>query len=516
MFNRKICLLLVFLLFILHISFVCASEYNETDIVEINDNDELSVNNNACEKDDMVVLSENVLDFNQGDKIPVTIDSPVDGDLTVLVDGEIYKSWSFSKNKTVIIPTYNPDSFYDNTIKNINVGTHKLSLIFKLNTYNNYIPIVSNKDSNLTFKFNTANNTLNNKYTYSYTSTLNIHEKEKTIRLFFDDDAIYLTYSSLICYIELDNIDITNLIHDDFNFITGYVIGIIISDDKGIIFKKHDDIGEFVNLMSEFDEYGKPYTHGEYIEDVPGIDYDVVRKLGVCNLTVINFEDGTQDSVLFNVSKFSKFHDVLDFEIIDSNFIVSFYYWRFPDVYITIDNMNKVISPKGHYCNTTFNLNPGVHVMTLHCPESDFTEDFTYKLTFLIEGTVEMPISNSTIPELYVNNYTPVILFGLYDGSILGFDLLDSGYAVLTSDLLYETNEKSTSFGNINFNGKFQIGGDNKGASSSLSKDSSSGKSYEISKHISEPNDNLLTKLGLTIITCMSLMVGYFRFEKNQ
>ena len=127
-----------------------------------------------------------------------------------------------------------------------------------------------------------------------------------------------------------------------------------------------------------------------------------------------------------------------------------------------------------------------------------------------------MPINNITLPELYVNNYTPVIIFGLYDGSILGFDLLDSGYAVLTSDSLYETNEKSTSFGNNNINGKFQIGGDNNGASSSLSKDSSSGKSYEISKHMSEPNDNLLTKLGLTIITCMSLMVGYFRFEKNQ
>ena len=310
MFNKKTMVLLVFLLIILSTSFVSAMDYNETDI----NNKELSVNNNTCEND-YITGSNDVLDFNQGDKIPVSIDSPVDGDLTVL--------------------TYNPDSFYDNTIKNINVGTHKLSLIFKLNTYNNYVPIVSNKDSNLTFKFNISNNTLNNKYTYTYTSTLNIHEKEKTIYFeSFNPDNIPMYFSNcgINFYIRLFDVDVDELWYTD----SKHPFGFSISDDKGIIIKYDIDIMEAYPLVIDYDKYGTPFIRGNVLENGHGISYDVVRKLGVCNLTVVNFEDGTQDSVLFNVSKFSKFHDVLDFEIIDSDFIVSFYNWKFPDVYITI------------------------------------------------------------------------------------------------------------------------------------------------------------------------------------
>ena len=511
MFNKNAYLLVILLLFILQISFVTATEYNETDIIEIDDNTELSINDNSCERDYVTGLSDVVLDLNQGDKIPITIDSPVDGKLTVLVDDEFYNAWSFSKNKTILIPTYNPDSFYDDTMKNINVGSHKLSLIFKLNTFNNYIP-VSNKDSNLTFKFNTCNNTLNSKYTYTHTATLNIHEKEKTIHLSLNNKPKYYSLYALIFDVQLDNVNITDLVWENLH--TGYVFGVILSDDKGIILKKDMDMGDTWNLITDYDEWGMPYMRSDMYEDAPCINYDVVRKLGVCNLTVVNFEDGTFDCVLFEVSKFSRFLDALYFEVIDSEFIVSFYNWRFPDVFISVDYINKVVSPKGDNCNVTFSLSPGMHVMTLYCPESDFTEEFTYNLTFIIGGTIDIPDKKIIIPELYVNN-TSFNMFNGYNFTILGGDLSDSSYGVLSLNSIQRLKQHSTDYSSDKIDGESMTVGDNNIAGSS-STDDYHGKSYEISKHISKSKDNLLTKIGLTIISCMSLMVGYSRFEKNQ
>ena len=134
MFNRKLFfILLVVSLFVLHISSVCAVDSNQTHTIETNDNHKLSINNTKHEhiskNDD---FKDNSLDFNQGDKIPITIDSLEEGNLTVLIDDEVYyyKSWILLGIETINIPTYNPSSFYNSSIKNIGVGTHKISLVF--------------------------------------------------------------------------------------------------------------------------------------------------------------------------------------------------------------------------------------------------------------------------------------------------------------------------------------------------------------------------------------------------
>ena len=58
------------------------------------------------------------------------------------------------------------------------------------------------------------------------------------------------------------------------------------------------------------------------------------------------------------------------------------------------------------------------------------------------------------------------------------------------------------------------VGGDSGGSGSSCGY--SDVKSYEISKKPISKSNDLLSLFGITFVSCMSFMVGFYRFKKNK
>ena len=514
MFDRKF-VVVIFLLFIMHVSFVSANECNETDtILEIDDNQCMSVNNDSiCENDSVYDdYDESILDFNQGDKIPITVDSPVEGNLTVLIDNEIYGIWSFSKNETIYIPTYNSASFYNSSIKNINVGDYKMSLIFKLNTFNNYIPIISEEDSHLNFQFHIYDDIiLNNKYTYTHNATLTIFEKRKTVELFINSEYYY--HVSVNCGVGVGlDISFSNISWKDRY--ENYSFGLILSDQSRTLFKKDIGILEANHLGEFIESYEESKVWCVFLYDFPGLSHDILRNIGVCNLTVINFVDGTSDSILFNVSKFYNYVEKMDCIIQDSD--VTFYFYQyFPRIFISVDEIGKFISPINNCWNVTFTgLSPGVHVMKLYYINSDYSKEFLCNVTFKIHGGNDNFYDNT----LHFNN----ISYNMFGDMVLSDnDGLFSSSGVLNFQDMDMIVNSDSRFNGIEGIGKFNNNAASISVGGSMADGFSDGsdnvKSYEVSKKsVSESKDNLLTKLCLTLISCMSFIGGYVRFEKNE
>lgn len=533
MINKKLFVLLVFLLFILHISFVCAVECNETDTtVEIHNNYyELSVNNSNEENfeyelnDNIVVFNENSLDFNQGDKIPITIDSSEDGILTVLIDDEMYGSWNFLNRETILIPTYNSASFYNSSIKNIDVGIHNISLIFKFNNFNNYEPIVSKEDSHLNFQFNKYTQDVLNNSVYTFSSTLNIHKKEKTIHISLLDK--YPTYYDSIgfdVFMLLYGIDEDVNAWKDKNI---YSFGIIISDKEGVIYKENRYVGEdYYFSPPEFDSNGIPcHNVSHSLCQIPGITHDIVRKLGICNLTIINFADGTQDSVLFNLYKFYFDLDDLFYTVNNDSITIQYNCFHFPEGFISVDGIYKFISSINGICDLSFvNLNPGVHVMTLNCSGTEFSEQIFYQMTFEINdsGIINnlsdnklLNIINITLVNVSFNFFHYMFLNG--NCAFLSFN---SKYGLIEFpewSIIENLNKKNDEdkFGDVSKVGSESSPvGDNSGGSSS-SGSSCDVKSYEISKKPVSKSNDLFIQIGITFVSCMSFIVGFSRFKNK-
>ena len=515
MFNRKLFfILLVVSLFILHISSVCAVNSNETHAIEFNKEYDLSVKSDSKQGYVSKIggSADNRLDFNQGDKIPITIDSPKEGNLTVLIDDEVYyyKSWILLGIETINIPTYNPSSFYNSSIKNIGVGTHKISLVFNLNTFKNYVPVVSNDGSNLKFKFqNYTDDTLDNKYTYTHNLTLNIHEKRKTINASIVNKPMY--YNMLDFSIELDKDTLMDMLKDD-TYLNH--IGIIISNIEKTLYKDADNIMTFSDI--EFIQR----AHFDYSFALTGIFSDVESVLGICNLTVVNFADGTRDTVLFNVSKFIT--GIPEIKCVVNGFDVTFYGDQYyTKIFVNIGNEHKFISVPwtDNFWNVTFvNLSPGVHVLRLYYPETDFIKQFSYNWTFEIPGSSNVPEninisgnhSFNMFPNMLLTNGGAFLFFSQNDGmlNIEDFTIID--------DSGVKNSESKLGSGSNSIDKSNSIGSDSGNSGSSESSSLSNKKSYEIQeKSTSKVIDNSLIKLGLIIILTISFMLGFVRFKKR-
>ena len=503
------------------ISFVNATESNETNTaVKIDENHELFIDdtekNLVSEIDNM---DSDVLEFNQGDKIPVSIDSPVDGNLTVLIDDELYGLWCFSKSETIFIPTYNPASFYDLSVKNIDVGTHKISFIFNLNTDNDYVPIVSDEYSQLTVKFQKYdNNILNNRYKYTYVSTLNINKKEKTINISIDNQDYYIGVDYEVFMLLTDINDYYDAWKDK-----RYSFGTIISNNDEIIYKNDKYIGDGYHWMPQSDENGLPASISWYTFDVKGISYDVCE-LGVCNITVISFIDGTSDSALFNISKFCPCIDNLECIVHNSNVTFNFRYtWFFPEVWVNVDEVDKIVSPKygefnehsnvGQFSVTFNDLSDGVHVLNMYAPESDFSEMFSYNFTFKINSIGHMNEAITLISTSYIDYDSISNITIVFNGGIIG---VIGNSAILNGVYSTLTKSSNTNNGNREWGDEFTlIGFDGGDIGSKSSEDSTNIKAYEIqTKSVSKSIDNLLIKSCLIIILTISFMVGFVRFKK--
>ena len=532
LFNKKLILLLIFLLLvILNVSLVSAFENNETDAIEIVNNHDLSsgvVNDCSQELKDYDNSDENILDYNQGDKIPITIDSPINGYLTVMIDDEKYGSWWFFNNETIIIPTYNSESFQNSSIRNIDVGTHNMSLIFNFYEYHNYVPIISKQDSNLMFKFTLDNNFSNGAYTYTYNTLLVIHEIEKTIHISFYEEPTY--YESFDFILRLYNVTREDVVRK--GLYSDY--GIIISEGENIFYKENINIIEDISsfLRQDFVD-GVPILYVMFSFLIPTLSFDVDHKFGVCNITAINFRDGTYDSLLFNISKFNtKYPDYIDY-FINGNDVTFQIGQEYVNIIVSVNNISKFFSSTndslreyGQISSTfgldvTFtNLDFGVYVMNLYYPETDFTKGFSYDFPFEIKcpNTDNLPSNgNITSSNMSYNMFPDMFLM-----SNGGFLMGNVNYGVLDFQDMMILDDSSSSNRESNMDGESISIGDNSGdmgatsASSGASSDGSNAKSYEISeKPHPKLKDDLLSKLGITLLSCMSFMVGYVRFEKT-
>ena len=521
MFSKKLFIFLIVLLIISHVSFISAAENNQSDAIEINDTCLLSVNN-IDEKDYLCELNEldeddydeTIIDFNQGDRMPITIDSPVEGNLTVLLDYEFYGSWNFSKNRTILIPTYNPNSFYDSSIRNIDIGNHELSLIFNLDSFDNYVPEVYENDSHLKFMFHKCgDDILNHKYTYTHNSSLTIFEKRKTISIsllpyyYFNSFPIY--YAGVGFDISFDNINFKEKNKHSFGF--------ILSDSNGRIFIKKNmnitdsfEVGEITNWDGE--SIG---TFCQFWYDFLMLDHNILREIGVCKLTVVNFIDGTNDSIMVNISKFFNYYEKIDCIIQDSD--VTFYFYQFfPKVFISIDDNGEYISPKGDKWNVTFaNLNSGVHTMNLYCLKTDYSKELLYNLTFKINGLNNIDFPNSIVNMSSSNNLS----FCMFPNMLMsngGFLLGNVNYGMVDFQDMMIADDSSSRNSEHNFDGESISYGEDSGdvGTKGGSTGSSNTRSYEISER-SHPKEDLLSKLGIIILSCMSFMIGYNRFDKH-
>ena len=496
MLNKKLMILLLLILVILQISSVNAYNKTEFDIIneKINSTDGLKLHiNNAFHEDNISESNEyngNKMEFNQGDMIPIHINSLKNGELKVLVDDKEYGSWNFSKNETILIPTYNLESFDNDSIMNIDVGLHNISFIFNFKYYSRYTADISiDENSALTFQINKKYTTHDFTNRYTYNSTLNILKKEKSIHI------VKFKYYNLIdggdCQIHVDNYQ-EELI---------FYYGIIISNKEEIIYKERFYI-----------------PHVEFTTDM-GLYY--VQNVGFYNFAVVNLVDGTSDSIIFKASKYKPNLNIsyiinesnITFQIINPK-----YDYYLPDYVITVDNLTKeiiMLPENGTACIVSFeNLNHGIHTMTLYCYEYTYIESFFYEMTFKIGNNSSNPYQgiNSFINQSNSdNNVSHNLTF--IKGNRTGNNINLVGGDGKNHNHIRNSNSKKKN--NVEFKEERITSAFGDIKSSDLSEDLSTQKSYEIVEKSILNSNHVFIQLSLIIIVFLSLVIGYFKFKKN-
>jgi len=495
MFNRKFFVFLIFIIFILQISLVTAQDNNDAQINETTkaqDYPELSANNHSMNTDyrSNTTNHNTQMEFNQGDKIPIHINTPVEGNFTVFVDNKEYNTYNFTKHGTIYVPTYNPESFYNSSKMNIDIGLHNISLIFNFKYPCQYAAdIFLDKNSTLNFKFHAGYDfsLLNNTYTYTYNSTINILKKESTIHI------VDFIYYDLLQYGEYE-IHVDNLKEEEFSFDS---FGIIISNKHNILHKQI-----FANI---------------WVDDKTSVGLDILNETGYYAFAVINLADGTTDKIVFKAKKYQPIlyitHNINESTI--TTHIINPLSSYFVYGSISVDNITKELIMSFEddpLYNISFeNLSAGIHKLKIYCPESSDSEPFYYETTFEIKY-VPYNENNTSINQntTLLNNTTNIT-------TITG-NTTSNG-----TNSFNESGKNNNIFQNKNRN-KNDIKSKEKVESalgniksSSSSEDLSNQKSYEISqKSTKKAINNPLTQIGIIIILIISLMIGYFKYEKKE
>ena len=517
MFNKKLFVILVFLLFILQISFVSAQSDNQTEIV--NESAESigysDINNLSNPKVGNHIEPSGYgdkMEFYQGDEIPIHIESPCDGDLKVLVDGVEYGVFNFTNNEIIHIHTYNPESFYNNSKINIDVGVHNISLIFNFNNFKSKdVNIFLDENSTLNFKFN-KNYSSHITNTYAYNSTLNILKKDKTIHI--SEFAYYHLLEECEFDVHIDNLD---LWYDEKIYDEGDLYGIIITKINQCVYKK-----SFYDLPSEIPEGGFLWC---------------IFEVGVYNFTVINFLDGTTDSILFKANKYQPKLDITHIingtEIKINMTIPLLTYYnvltsQFEDyavrAFISVDNITKNLMVDSRYNDVgqvSFeNLSSGVHTLKIYCPGDNRSEEFYYSMSFEIEEGLDLDEGNENILDL-INTANQNIQQNSFSDKNLSFIIGNntSGNITSTGRVIKNHKDAENSYSNENnwnsneniINSLIGVDKNTQSGSSSPTK-----KSYEVIKKSTSKSINEITQFQLIIIIIILLIIGYFKFgEKN-
>ena len=259
--NKK--LLFILFIIIFTISSVSATdEVNSTHVEYNNLDSNKSTHNDIESNEDMNSVN---LSINQGNKIPLIINSSVEGSVEIFIDGKLEYNYLFDLEDKLNINTFNTNSF-DIENSNLNIGLHNITFIFNFDRNWNFNPKIEVVNSSYYFKFSYNHDENYNNF-YSYTSSFKILEKNKSVHILNDYFEKIYSYDYNI------NIHFDDLT-DDY-----YLIGIIISNETKVVHKTK----EFIKI----DEFGN------CIYNVPYLDS------GTYNLTIINLEDGQSDTISF-------------------------------------------------------------------------------------------------------------------------------------------------------------------------------------------------------------------------
>ena len=502
---KKLFVFLILILFISQISFVTAND-NTTSV--LNENTDIicyKVSNISCITENFELNEDsNILDdYNhsyycyQGDEILIHIDSFEEGNLEVLVDNEYLGSWNFTLDETISIPTYAPESFYDDSKTNICVGMHDIRLMFNFNSMNNYFAIIDEDSLNFVFIKNTDNVLTN---TLTWNSELYIKEK--------NPPEIEFTLQKFHIYEEIAHFYIW--FNDDWlgEYNANDSIGIIVSNKTGIIYKNNI-------THSEYNNYN--YYDGFFI-------HFNITDAGIYNWTAVNLMTGATRSVLFEIIKYNPEYQI-NYSINGSTFVFEFEqikYWYLSNFTICVDNITKIISNWWRGEVVFDNLNPGVHVLTFYCPEDGFSESFFYKMIFEINGTVNasdeednnISDNNNTDTNNTIDNTTNLAGQGNSSDFVGNSSNSNGGNTYPRKNYKNENfNSKKNHKSRLDNSQELTVGGDD--IISDFSSVSNS-KTYEIQgKSASKSIDESLTKIALILIIIISFIMGYFKYKRK-
>ena len=461
---------------------------NSFDTLE--DNETSNYNNYQLKPEITIVKSED---------IPIKINSPVSGEITVCIDSKYNSSLSFEGNEVIKVPTYDPlyFSYFDTDFINLDVGIHNVSFLLYLNTDDYYTTNFSIINSYLTidiiqnYSFNLPNYSFNFP---KYEINLNVIKKNKTVHI-LDVDSAPISYILNVKF-KCDNDE----------------------DEFCVIVSKEDNIIETWLENYEFNQNSDSIFEFEW--------YDI-KPVGKYNITVVNLKDGTSDSAPFNVyneiklinSTYRINNDNMDVYIeleSEYNTTIESYVWVNGTCLHSIMK-NILVNSNNHNFNFEFNFNnllPGKYEFIL----SD--KWYIYSFPFEIKNNSDVNYSNynGSIDDVPINitlNNTEIVFNSTFDDSNSNISIFNDKNNSDSDDSNHNgfnnSNHRQFHEKNKNIDLKRNIGD----LISSSSQDDSI-KSYELSKKsVSKSVKNIYTTIGLIILFILSFLIGYFKFRKN-
>lgn len=207
-----------------------------------------------------------------------------------------------------------------------------------------------------------------------------------------------------------------------------------------------------------------------------------------------------------------------------------------PNVIVNLENITKVVTIDEWYktFEVTFNnLDPGIHIMTFHCLEDNFSEPFLYNITFEINNHA-INITENNAQYSFIDNDSSDDVgdngdLGTDDGE--GYSYTNNSGSInlenSTEEVIPNKNQechiniKNSDFNSqkherSEFEDNLEISSESESEGGKVNEDQCIKKSYEIlKKSVSKSIDNILSKLGFLGIVLILFMVGYFR-NKNE
>ena len=297
--------------------------------------------------------------------------------ILVYVDGNIiFKDygWDFT---SFSFETYDVQSLYEPG-PDIGTGYHELKFEFYFDNVDYLIkPMVSKVNSTFAFDFNECTYLIGEySFLYEFKTELNVLKKNPTIHIVNLNGREYVEGFDVTVKLDnsKNNITLEEYWENEYYYYTYDMkfqnIGIIISNEKGIVYMEDNTL--------------YPDKNGTDI-----LFFYETLDTGRYNLTVINFEDNTNDTAMFEIYKSNlTISEIHDFEY--GALTVDFYidYFVNSTITVTLENETKKIKANdimGNYFVTFKNVKPGKKTLKIYQPGNNNFNSLLYTEKFTIE-----------------------------------------------------------------------------------------------------------------------------------